>query len=70
VSSGPASATLDWRKARSDLSLSFSAQLMYKLIGYVILAVLARYLTPDEFGQFFYAAAVAGIPDAAQPDRP
>jgi O-antigen/teichoic acid export membrane protein len=52
---------LNWRKARSDLSLSFSAQLIYKLIGYVILAVLARYLSPDEFGQFFYAAAVAGM---------
>lgn len=50
---------LDWRKARSDLGLSFASQLLAKLVGYVLLAVLARHLSRASFGQFLYAAAVA-----------
>ena len=38
-----------------------AAQGFYKAVGYVILAVLARSLSKETFGQFFYAAALAGL---------
>ena len=50
-----------WSKVRGDLALSTAAQVFYKLLGYVLLAVLARYLTKTEFGEFMFAAGLTGV---------
>ena len=52
---------MDWKRVREDLLLSFSSQFFYKAVGYVILAVLARYLAKEEFGGFLFAASFAGV---------
>jgi O-antigen/teichoic acid export membrane protein/GT2 family glycosyltransferase len=49
------------KKARGDLALSFASQLVYKILGFAVLALLARGLSREEFGIFAYAAALAGI---------
>ena len=46
---------------RIDLTLSAASQFIYKVLGYVILALLARYLTKAEFGEFLFAASLAGM---------
>jgi len=48
-------------KIRSDLALSFGSQVAYKFVGYLVLAVLARYLSLDDLGKFFYASTLAGV---------
>jgi O-antigen/teichoic acid export membrane protein/GT2 family glycosyltransferase len=50
-----------WRRTRGDLILSFASQLGYKLLGLLLLALLARGLAREEFGAFSYAAALAGV---------
>jgi O-antigen/teichoic acid export membrane protein len=50
---------LDWRKARRDMGLALFSQLFYKLVGYVVLVVLARHLAKDLMGEFFFAATLA-----------
>ena len=44
-----------------DLALSFAAQLAYKLLSFVILALLARGLAPDVAGAWLYALALATV---------
>lgn len=50
---------LNWRKIKTDFALSFSSQVVYKLIGFLVLAMLTRYLPKEEMGQFYFAAALA-----------
>lgn len=52
---------MKWNKVRADLALSTGAQVFYKLLGYIVLAVLARYLSKAEFGEFMFAAGLAGV---------
>lgn len=50
-----------WDKARGDLTYSFGGQLLAKLVNYAVLAVLARHLSREGFGEFLYAAATASM---------
>ena len=49
---------LNWRKVKYDLLLSFSAHFFFKLVGYLVLAIMSRYLEKGEMGEFFVAAAL------------
>ena len=44
-----------------DLALTVTAQLAYKLLGFVILTLLARGLGPDEFGFLMFALATCEL---------
>jgi O-antigen/teichoic acid export membrane protein len=44
-----------------DLLLGFSSQLAYKALGFVVLAVLARHLTSDDFGRVMFALTLCGV---------
>lgn len=50
-----------WQKIHKDLMLAGSSQAFYKLVGFVVLATLARYLSKDDMGAFFFAATLAGL---------
>jgi O-antigen/teichoic acid export membrane protein len=52
---------MDNKNIRNDLILLTGSQLLYKLVGYVVLMVLTRYLTRDEMGQFFLAASLGTL---------
>ena len=41
------------------MGLALFSQLFYKLVGYVVLVVLARHLAKDLMGEFFFAATLA-----------
>lgn len=47
-------------KTRADLFVSFSAQIAYKAIGFAVLALIARHLTGDQFGQLMFVLALTG----------
>jgi len=49
------------RKVRTDLAVAFGGQAAFKLGGYVILALLARHLPREAFGEFFYLLALASL---------
>lgn len=48
-------------KVRSDLALGFGSQVFYKLVGYLVLAMLARHLSQGDLGRFLYASTLAGV---------
>lgn len=48
-------------KVRNDLVVSFGSQAFYKLVGYLVLAMLARHLTQGDLGRFMYASTLAGV---------
>lgn len=50
---------MNWQKIKKDLLLALSSQFFYKIIGYVILAILTRHLAKEEMGKFFLAASVS-----------
>lgn len=52
---------MDWEKIKKDFLLASSSHFFYKIVGYVILTILARYLAKDEMGEFFFAASLAGF---------
>jgi O-antigen/teichoic acid export membrane protein len=50
---------IDQRKVRRDVISSFLAQFFDKIIGYISLVVMIRYLDKGDMGIFFFAASVA-----------
>lgn len=50
---------MDWQKVKKDLLLAFSSHFFYKIVGYLVLVLLTRYLAKDKMGEFFFAAALA-----------
>jgi O-antigen/teichoic acid export membrane protein len=48
-------------KVRTDLGLAVSAELVQKLVGYVVIVLLARYLDKARMGEYFFAAAVSAM---------
>lgn len=52
---------MDAGKVRQDLSVAFGAQALFKAGGYIILAVLARELPRESFGQLLYLLALATL---------
>ena len=50
---------MDKRKIKVDLTLATGTNFLAKLVGYIIITILVRYLTKDEMGAFFFAATLA-----------
>ncbi len=46
---------------RRDLLIAFSAQVAYKMIAFSVLALMARYTTKDDFGQFMFVVALCSM---------
>lgn len=46
-------------KVRTDLGLAVSIELVQKLVAYVVIVLLARYLAKERMGEFFFAATVS-----------
>lgn len=57
----PPSLMLKFNKTKTDLMLATAGDLGQKLVGYVVLVVLARYLTKGAMGDFFFATAVTSV---------
>lgn len=49
------------RKVRSDLGLAVSVELVQKVVAYVVIVLLARYLDKARMGEYFFAAAVSAM---------
>ena len=52
---------MDKQKIKVDLILATGTSFFAKLVGYIIITILVRYLTKDEMGAFFFAATLATI---------
>ena len=52
---------MNWYKVKNDLLLATSSEFFYKIVGYLILVILTRYLAKDQMGQFFFAASLAAF---------
>jgi len=50
---------MDKQKIKVDLTLATGTNFFAKLVGYIIITILVRYLTKDEMGAFFFAATLA-----------
>ena len=50
---------MDWQKIRRDLSWAAGYQLASKLVGYIVLLILIRYLSQHRMGEFFFAVTLA-----------
>jgi len=50
---------MDKQKIKVDLILAAGTNFFAKLVGYIIITILVRYLTKDEMGAFFFAATLA-----------
>lgn len=50
---------MDWQKVKKDLLLASFSHFIYKVVGYLVLTILTRYLVKGEMGEFFFAASLA-----------
>ena len=50
---------MDSKKIRTDLVLATGTQVFVKLVGYIVITILVRYLSKDEMGVFLFAASLA-----------
>ncbi len=49
------------QKTRSDLAIGFGSQLVYKALGYVVLALLARQLTQQDYGKLMFTLSLCTV---------
>jgi O-antigen/teichoic acid export membrane protein len=52
---------MPWTKTRADLALATLAEVIQKLSGYAVLAILARHFEQARMGQLFFAMALASV---------
>jgi O-antigen/teichoic acid export membrane protein len=50
-----------WTKVKADLVLATSAELVQKLAGYAVLAMLARHFDQSDMGRLFFALTLASM---------
>ncbi len=50
---------INWKKTKKDLLLASFSHFIYKVVGYLVLTILTRYLAKGEMGEFFFAASLA-----------
>lgn len=50
-----------WTKVKADLALATSAEVVQKLAGYAVLAILARYVDQTDMGRVFFAFTLAWV---------
>ena len=48
-------------KIRRDLLIAFASQLGFKILGFAVLAVMARLLSPAEYGKLMFALTLCGV---------
>jgi len=48
-------------KIRRDLLIAFASQLAFKVLGFVVLAVMARLLSQAEYGKLMFALTLCGV---------
>ena len=48
-------------KIRRDLLIAFGSQLAFKVLGFVVLAVMARLLSQAEYGKLMFALTLCGV---------
>jgi O-antigen/teichoic acid export membrane protein len=48
-------------KTRRDLLLAFASQFCFKLLGFGLVALMARALTPAEYGKLMFALTLCGV---------
>lgn len=48
-------------KTRSDLAIGFGSQVAYKALGYVVLALLARQLTQQDYGKLMFTLSLCSV---------
>jgi O-antigen/teichoic acid export membrane protein len=49
------------QKLTADLLLALIGNVIHKLLGFVIIAILARYIAKSDMGEFFFAISVATV---------
>jgi O-antigen/teichoic acid export membrane protein len=52
---------MPWTKTRADLALATLAEVIQKLSGYAVLAILARHFDQARMGELFFAMALASV---------
>lgn len=56
---------MQWTKTRADLALATGGEVVQKLSGYAVLAILARHFDKASMGQLFFAMALTSVIAAA-----
>jgi O-antigen/teichoic acid export membrane protein len=56
---------MHWSKTRVDLALATGAEVVQKLAGYAVLAILARHFEKADMGRLFFAMALTSVIAAA-----
>jgi O-antigen/teichoic acid export membrane protein len=49
------------KKIKADLLLASLSHFIYKIVGYLVLTMLTRYLSKGDMGEFFFAASLAAF---------
>ncbi len=52
---------MEWRGIKTDLAFAASSNLSQKLLGFVVLAILARSLDKSEMGELLFAITLASL---------
>ena len=52
---------MNWGQIRARILMVGGSQLLQKLVGFLVIAVLTRHLARDEMGEFFLAAAIGTL---------
>src|SRR6185312_2282216 len=61
----PGRRAMHWSKTRVDLALATGAEVVQKLAGYAVLAILARHFEKADMGRLFFAMALTSVIAAA-----
>jgi O-antigen/teichoic acid export membrane protein len=48
-------------KSTRDLAIGFGSQTVFKLLGFIVLALLARQLSQDDYGKLMFALSLTGV---------
>ena len=56
---------MQWTKTRVDLALATGGEIVQKLSGYAVLAILARHFSKADMGRLFFAMALTSVIAAA-----
>jgi O-antigen/teichoic acid export membrane protein len=56
---------MHWSKTRVDLALATSGEVVQKLAGYAVLAILARHFEKADMGRLFFAMALTSVVTSA-----
>jgi O-antigen/teichoic acid export membrane protein len=52
---------MNWRQIRTNIVLVGGSQLLQKLVGFLVIAIMTRHLAREQMGEFFLAAAIGTL---------